>query len=126
MEKQELKPILEALIFASEDPITISGLCLLLQETGVEKGEVDVALQELKQDYNDKIIMNINRILSTVESNLINTAKEYIVVNPSLEKKLNENPDVLERADVPPHLEIDSSLQSADESAQMIVDYYHL
>ncbi|OGQ47157.1 MAG: SMC-Scp complex subunit ScpB [Deltaproteobacteria bacterium RIFCSPLOWO2_02_FULL_46_8] len=53
MEKQELKPILEALIFASEDPITISGLCLLLQETGVEKGEVDVALQELKQDYND-------------------------------------------------------------------------
>ena len=43
-----------------------------------------------KQDYNDKIIMNINRILSTVESNLINTAKEYIVVNPSLEKKLKD------------------------------------
>lgn len=53
MEKNELKPILEALIFASEDPITVSGLSLLLQEAGVEKGEVDAALQELKQDYND-------------------------------------------------------------------------
>ncbi|MBI5299612.1 MAG: SMC-Scp complex subunit ScpB [Deltaproteobacteria bacterium] len=53
MEKHELKPVLEALIFASEDPITVSGLSLLLQEAGVEKGEIDAVLQELKQDYNE-------------------------------------------------------------------------
>lgn len=43
-----------------------------------------------------------------------------------LQKMFDQKPDVFARALVPPHLEIDTSLHSAEESAQMIIDYYHL
>lgn len=53
MDHHELKPILEALIFASEEPISVAGLALVLQEAGVEKKSLEAAMEELKQDYND-------------------------------------------------------------------------
>ena len=53
METRDLKPILEALIFASEEAISSNSLTLVLGEAGVEKSQVEAALQELAQDYND-------------------------------------------------------------------------
>ncbi|OGQ05409.1 MAG: SMC-Scp complex subunit ScpB [Deltaproteobacteria bacterium RIFCSPLOWO2_01_44_7] len=53
MEIKELKPILESLIFASEDPLSASGLTLILQEAGVDKDQVELALKELAQEYNE-------------------------------------------------------------------------
>jgi len=45
----ELKPILEALIFASPEPLTLKGMCKLLDSE--PKEDVQAALAELKRDY---------------------------------------------------------------------------
>lgn len=51
MEPQTLKSILEALIFASEEPIGLATLCTIIE--GADKGEIQAALAELTADYND-------------------------------------------------------------------------
>ncbi len=53
-------------------------------------------------------------------------AYQKMMTVESLQKIFDQKPDVFARALVPPHLEIDTSLQSAEESAKVIVDYYHL
>ncbi|MDO8527935.1 MAG: SMC-Scp complex subunit ScpB [Deltaproteobacteria bacterium] len=53
METNELKPILEAMIFASEEPLTVNAMTLVLSEAGVEKDQVKAALEELVRDLND-------------------------------------------------------------------------
>jgi segregation and condensation protein B len=45
----ELKPILEALIFASPEPLTLKALCKLLDSE--PKEDIQAALAELKRDY---------------------------------------------------------------------------
>jgi len=45
----ELKPILEALIFASPEPLTLKAICKLLDSE--PKEDVQAALAELKRDY---------------------------------------------------------------------------
>lgn len=53
MEKVVLKSILEALIFASEEPIGLAALTGVLEEKGVTKNEIQSALQEMMQEYNE-------------------------------------------------------------------------
>lgn len=53
MEIKELKPILESLIFAAEEPITLATLCTIFDGQGVGKEEVNAALTSLMADYND-------------------------------------------------------------------------
>ncbi len=51
MEREELKPIVEALIFASESAITLDRLCRILEET--ERETVKGVLEELMNEYRD-------------------------------------------------------------------------
>lgn len=51
MESAKLKSILESLIFASAEPLSIAVLATLLETTGVGRSEVKQALQELTDDY---------------------------------------------------------------------------
>lgn len=53
MEINELKPILESMIFASEEPLTLNAIALVFQETGIEKKKLEEALEALAKDYND-------------------------------------------------------------------------
>ena len=53
MEINELKPILEAMIFASEEPLTLNAIALVFQETGIEKKKLEEALEALAKDYNE-------------------------------------------------------------------------
>lgn len=51
METKELKGVLEALIFAAEEPIGMAALCGILEE--VTKSEIQTALSELTAEYNE-------------------------------------------------------------------------
>ncbi len=51
MESNELKPIVEAMIFASEEPLSLNAILLVFQETGIEKKKIQEALESLTQDY---------------------------------------------------------------------------
>ena len=51
MEKTELKSILEALIFASEEPLGLTTMIAVLEERGGTKASIKEALAELTQDY---------------------------------------------------------------------------
>ncbi|MBI4125517.1 MAG: SMC-Scp complex subunit ScpB, partial [Deltaproteobacteria bacterium] len=53
METRELKPILESLIFAAEEPVGLAALSGILEDQGVGKNEIHSALTELMSDYND-------------------------------------------------------------------------
>lgn len=53
MEKNELKPILEALIFASEEPLGLVALTGVLEEQGVTKSQLQETLQEMIGEYNE-------------------------------------------------------------------------
>lgn len=53
MEINELKPILEAMIFAAEDPLSLNAIALVFQETGIEKKRIEEALEVLAKDYNE-------------------------------------------------------------------------
>ncbi len=49
MDNEELKPVIESLIFASDTPITFDRLCGALE--GEERGAVKSALADLMEDY---------------------------------------------------------------------------
>jgi len=49
MDRTELKPIIEALIFASDSPLTIEKMKQILEN--VSKKEIDEALEELQNEY---------------------------------------------------------------------------
>lgn len=53
MDITELKPFVEALIFASEEPLGLAGLTGILEEKGATKGEIEQTLAVLMQDYNE-------------------------------------------------------------------------
>lgn len=52
MERTELKPIIESLIFVSEEPMSIDLICMVLEETGATKAELLEVIGEIKNDYN--------------------------------------------------------------------------
>ncbi len=60
MENHELKPIVEALLFVSGDPISVDRLRDVI--SGVDKQEIEAALQELKKEYAES-----NRGLQVIE-----------------------------------------------------------
>jgi len=49
MEREQLKPILESLLFASEGPVTLPRLAEVLE--GIEHSEIAAALRELQAEY---------------------------------------------------------------------------
>ena len=49
MERNQLKSILESLLFASEGPVTLSRLCEVLE--GVERQEIAGVLKEIEAEY---------------------------------------------------------------------------
>jgi segregation and condensation protein B len=49
MEREQLKPILESLLFASEGPVTLPRLVEVLE--GAERSEIAAAVQELQAEY---------------------------------------------------------------------------
>lgn len=53
MEIKELIPIVESMIFVSEEPMTVDFMMMVLGEVGVEKGQVHEVIGELKQKYNE-------------------------------------------------------------------------
>ncbi len=52
MDKIELKPILEALIFASDTPLTVDKMKQILES--VPRKEIDAAIGELQREYQDQ------------------------------------------------------------------------
>lgn len=53
MDKAKLKSILEALIFASEEPLSLNGMNVILSDLNLERAEVKGAVDELLSDYNN-------------------------------------------------------------------------
>lgn len=51
MEKSQLKPILESLIFASDEPLGLTTMAAVLEQEGVGKSEIKEALSEMMQEY---------------------------------------------------------------------------
>ena len=52
MENSELKPIIESMIFVSEEPLTESAIALALADAGVEKAQVQECMAEIESDWN--------------------------------------------------------------------------
>lgn len=53
MDIVELKPIIEAMIFVSEEPITESGVMLALSEAGIDREQVRECLDVIERDWNE-------------------------------------------------------------------------
>lgn len=52
MDKDNLKPLIESLIFASEGVLTVNGICVLMPDE--DKAAVKAALKELIEDYRNR------------------------------------------------------------------------
>ena len=55
MDQQQIKKILEALIFASDSPVTISQIQSILEN--VEKNEIEDGLEEIQKDLEERAIL---------------------------------------------------------------------
>ncbi len=53
MEQHELKPIVEAMIFVAEEPITRANLQKALESEGVERKELDACIEAIEKDWNE-------------------------------------------------------------------------
>lgn len=53
MQHDELKAIIEGVIFAATEPVSVGGLALLLGESGIEKAAVMQAIEAIAADYRD-------------------------------------------------------------------------
>ena len=53
MEFSELRPIVEAMIFVSEEPITLNSIALALADDGIEKDSVKECIGTLEKEYNE-------------------------------------------------------------------------
>jgi segregation and condensation protein B len=52
MKLEDLKPIIECLVYVSEEPITVKQLAELIEEADL--ADIEVALQHLQLDYDDR------------------------------------------------------------------------
>lgn len=52
MEKGELKPVIEALIFVSEEPISLDLMAMVFEEAGAGKNEISDVIEEIKNECN--------------------------------------------------------------------------
>lgn len=62
MEAIKLKPIVESLIFVSEEPITEIGIMLALAETGVERAEVRSCIEQIEKEWNGDDLRGIGLV----------------------------------------------------------------
>jgi segregation and condensation protein B len=53
MERSELKPIIEALIFVSEEPMTLDLMTMVFEEQGVSRKEIKEAIAEIVSDFGE-------------------------------------------------------------------------
>jgi len=59
MDNSELRPVIESMIFVSEEPLTDSAIALALADAGVEKAQVKECLAEIETDWNDNPLRGI-------------------------------------------------------------------
>lgn len=59
METTELRPIIEAMIFVSEEPLTENAILLALAESGATREEVRGCLEEIERDWNEDALRGI-------------------------------------------------------------------
>lgn len=63
MEGTEIKPVIESLIFVSEEPISLDLMTMVFEEVGLKKKEIKAAIDEITNDYN----LNPDRGMQLVE-----------------------------------------------------------
>lgn len=59
MENTQLRPIIEAMIFVSEEPLTENAILLALAESGATREEVRASLEEIERDWNEDAVRGI-------------------------------------------------------------------
>ncbi len=70
MEKDQLKKIVEALLFISADPVPLKKFSSVLK---ISESEVNTLISELKEEYNNKT----KQISEIANGLLLHTRKEY-------------------------------------------------
>lgn len=68
MELTQLRAIIEALVFVSDEPLTPGAIALMLEQDGVTKADVEAALEELKAKYSNDLASGV--ILNEVAGGL--------------------------------------------------------
>ncbi|HWX40803.1 MAG TPA: SMC-Scp complex subunit ScpB [Blastocatellia bacterium] len=85
MNTDELKPIVESLIFVSEEPITLKQLAAILQ--GEQIGDVEKAAAELMEEFNSSRALEMRRVAGgyriTTRPEYSEYVKRYLKTQPS-------------------------------------------
>lgn len=62
MDTQELKSIIEALIFVAEEPLSAGTITLILEEQGVTKKEIESAIDLIRKSHNEDLASGIQLV----------------------------------------------------------------
>jgi segregation and condensation protein B len=85
MNTDELKPIVESLIFVSEEPITLKQLAAILQ--GEHIGDVEKAAAELMEEFNSSRALEMRKVAGgyriTTRPEYSEYVKRYLKTQPS-------------------------------------------
>jgi segregation and condensation protein B len=85
MNTDELKPIVESLIFVSEEPITLKQLAAILQ--GEQIGDVEKAAAELMEEFNSSRALEMRKVAGgyriTTRPEYSEYVKRYLKTQPS-------------------------------------------
>ena len=85
MNTDELKPIVESLIFVSEEPLTLKQLAAILQ--GEQIGEVEKAADELMEEFNSSRGLELRKVAGgyriTTRPEYSEYVKRYLKTQPS-------------------------------------------
>jgi segregation and condensation protein B len=85
MNTDELKPIIESLIFVSEEPISLKQLVAILQ--GEQIGDVEKAADELMEEFNSSRALELRKVAGgyriTTRPEYSEYVKRYLKTQPS-------------------------------------------
>ena len=85
MNTEELKPIVESLVFVSEEPITLKQLAAILQ--GEQTGDIEAALTELMEEFNSNRGLELRKLAGgykiTTRPEYSEYIKRYLKAQPS-------------------------------------------
>src|SRR5690349_3819345 len=85
MNTDELKPIIESLIFVSEEPITLKQLAAILQ--GEQIGDLEKAAGELMEEFNSSRGLELRKVAGgyriTTRPEYSEYVKRYLKTQPS-------------------------------------------
>jgi segregation and condensation protein B len=85
MNTDELKPIIESLIFVSEEPISLKQLAAILQ--GEQIGDVEKAAAELMEEFNSSRALELRKVAGgyriTTRPEYSEYVKRYLKTQPS-------------------------------------------